>query len=197
MRDMVNDKRSLAAHLWARHPEDWYVEEQWVDHRLFERERFDGSICDPACGLGRIVEAAQSAGFRDAWGQDIVERSRHCRRVSDFLADDFSGRPPDNIISNPPFKLAQEFTARALDIALRKVAMLLPLRWIAGDERSRWLEDSRPARVLILAPRPSMPPGPVILAGLRPSGGKTDFAWFVWEKGHNSAPQISWLRRDP
>jgi hypothetical protein len=26
-------KRSLHAHLWARHPLDWYIEEQWVDER--------------------------------------------------------------------------------------------------------------------------------------------------------------------
>lgn len=193
----IAEKRSIDAHLWARHPDDWYVEEQWVDRRLFEHERFDGSICDPACGLGRIVEAAHRAGFRDAFGQDIVMRSEHCRRVSDFLIDEFSGRPPDNIVSNPPFKAAQKFTARALDIAARKVAMLLPLRWIAGGARSRWLEESRPARVLILTPRPSMPPGPVIAAGLRAGGGKTDFAWYVWEKGYGGAPQFGWLRRDP
>ncbi|HEY8214778.1 MAG TPA: hypothetical protein VIG36_11680, partial [Methylocystis sp.] len=45
--------RALNAHLWVRHPHDWYVEESWVDHRFFEEEGFEGSICDPACGLRR------------------------------------------------------------------------------------------------------------------------------------------------
>lgn len=95
-------KRALNAHLWTRHPDDWYVEEHWVDHRLFEHERFEGSVCDPACGLGRIVQAAQLARFgRTAWGQDKAERSPYCVRVADVLCDEFRGRRPDNIVSIP------------------------------------------------------------------------------------------------
>lgn len=191
-------KRALNAHLWTRHPDDWYVEEHWVDHRLFEHERFEGSVCDPACGLGRIVQAAQLAGFgRTAWGQDKVKRSPYCVRLADFLSDDFQGRWPDNIVSNPPFKLSREFVAKAHKVASRKVAMLLPLGWISGDKRSRWLEDTRRRRVLILTPRPSMPPGPVVEAGLPARGGKTDFAWYIWERGYNGEPEFGWLRRDP
>lgn len=195
--NLSHDKRTLNAHLWARHPEDWYVEEHWVDHRLFEQEAFDGSICDPACGFGRIVEAAHHAGFHDAWGQDKVCRSPYCRNVVDFLSDAHIGERPDNIVSNPPFKVAREFTVKALKVASRKVAMLLPLGWITGDKRSRWLEETRPRRVLILTPRPSMPPGPVIEAGLRPRGGKTNYAWYIWERGYNGEPEFGWLRRNP
>ncbi|MEK8121638.1 hypothetical protein WOB59_00515 [Methylocystis sp. IM4] len=194
---LCQQKRPLNAHLWERHPDDWYVEEEWVDHRLFEQESFEGSICDPACGLGRIVQAARSAGFDSAWGQDKVNRSAYCARVVDFLSDDFRGGAPANIVSNPPFKLSREFVMRARRIAARKVVMLLPLGWISGDKRSRWLEETRPRRVLILTPRPSMPPGPAILAGLRPRRGKTDFAWYIWERGYNGEPQFAWLRREP
>lgn len=194
---LPDEKRLLSAHLWARHPDDWYVEEPWVDRRLFEYERFEGSLCDPACGLGRIVEAAQRGGVKDAWGQDKVYRSTYCDRVSDFLHDQLTRRRPDNIVSNPPYKFSREFVVRARDIASREVAMLLPLRWISGDRRSRWLEETRPRRVLILTPRPSMPPGPVILARLPVRGGKTDFAWYIWERGYNGEPEFGWLRRDP
>ncbi len=190
-------KRPINAHLWERHPDDWYVEEEWVDHRLFEYEPFEGSICDPACGLGRIVEAARCARFTHAWGQDKVDRSAYCERTADFLSDDFRDRTPENVVSNPPFKLSREFVVRARQIAARKVVMLLPLGWISGDKRSRWLEETRPRRVLILTPRPSTPPGPALLTGLLPRRGKTDFAWYIWERGYNGEPEFAWLRRTP
>jgi hypothetical protein len=41
-----------------------------------------------------------------------------------------------------------------------------------------------------------MPPGAVIEAGMKPGGGTTDFAWFLWLKGFDGRPEIGWLRRD-
>lgn len=190
-------ERALNAHLWARHPDDWYVEESWVDRRLFEDEPFEGSISDPACGLGRIVEAARAAGYNDIRGEDKVRRSMFCDRVVDFLSDEPPDQRPDNICCNPPFGSAREFVIRARKIARRKVAMILPLSWISGDRRSRWLERTCPRRVLIITPRPSMPPGPVILAGLKARGGRTDFAWYIWEKNYVGEPSFGWLRRSP
>jgi hypothetical protein len=189
--------RARSAHLWVRHPDDWYVEESWVDHRFFEEEGFEGSICDPACGLGRIVEAARAAGYIDVWGEDLVSRSLFCDRAVDFLSEEAGMRAPDNICCNPPFRKSREFVIRAREIARRKVAMILPLSWISGDRRSRWLQRTFPRRVLIITPRPSMPPGPVILAGLKPRGGRTDFAWYIWEKDYSGEPSFGWLRRNP
>ncbi len=189
--------RALNAHLWVRHPQDWYVEESWVDHRFFEEETFEGSIYDPACGLGRIIEAARAAGYNDVWGEDLVSRSMFCDRAVDFLSEE-AGRPaPDNICCNPPFRKSREFVIRAREIAKRKVAMILPLSWISGDRRSRWLQRTFPRRVLIITPRPSMPPGPVILAGLKARGGRTDFAWYIWERNYIGEPSFGWLRRNP
>jgi hypothetical protein len=184
--------RELNAHLWARHPDDFYVEPFWVSERLFEVERFPGSILDPACGLGRIVMSARNAGYQ-AFGEDKVERSYFCEREHDFLSDLRFG--PDSIVSNPPFGIAQQFAVEAINAARLKVALLLPTLWLHGDERSRWLAETPLRRVLILTPRPSMPPGPVIEAGIAPGGGKNDFSWFIWEAGFSGAPEIGWLRR--
>ena len=101
-----------------------------------------------------------------------------------------------NIVSNPPFGIAERFVARALQLAERKVAMLLPANWVQGDKRSRWLETTPLAKIWFLTPRPSMPPGPVIEAGVSPGNGTTDYAWFVWQRDYGGTPQIGWLRRD-
>lgn len=191
----VTAPRELNAHLWARHPDDWYVEPEWCSRRLFEVEDFQGFILDPACGLGRIVASAIDAGY-GAFGHDKVARSAFCLETHDFIE-----WQPDSsiatIVSNPPFKIAQEFAAKALEVAYSKVALLLPTLWLHGDERSRWLAQTPLEKVLIITPRPSMPPGPVIEAGIAPGGGKNDFAWFIWSQGFAGRPEVTWLRKKP
>jgi hypothetical protein len=182
------------SHIWARDPHDFYVEPEWCSERLFRIERFEGTIYDPACGLGRIVQSAFKSGF-PAFGTDLVVRNPQlCRSAVDFLTLDMKAM---NIISNPPFGIAEKFVEHALRLATRKVAMLLPSIWLQGDKRSRWLETTSLARVLLIAPRPSMPPGAVILAGEPVGGGTTDFSWYVWDRAHKGAPTVGWLRREP
>jgi hypothetical protein len=201
--------RPLNASIWERHPEDWYVEQEWVSARLFEQEHFAGDVVDPACGMGRIAWAAAQAGLNTV-GADLVDRSpsAYARpvglcptfHVDDFLSENW-GSPhwwarPTNIVSNPPFKHAEAFVTKALQVASGKVAMLLPSKWMHGDKRSRWLEQTPLLKVLHITPRPSMPPGPVIEAGVAPGGGKEDFAWFIWLQGYDGNARAGWLRRD-
>ena len=195
--------RKRKSSLWAREANDWYVEPPWVSERLFHVETFYGTICDPACGSGNIVAAARRSGHT-AYGSDVVRRSELCGAVLDWLArsDVYPGGPIDNIVSNPPFGLCDDrktktypFVERCLERARYKVALLLPSNWIQGDARSRWLETTPLYRVYFLSPRPSMPPGQVIEAGLKPGNGTTDYAWFVWLRGYDGGPEIRWLRR--
>lgn len=188
----MNAPLPKSAHLWARHPEDWYVEPDWCSRRLFDVEAFSGLIYDPACGIGRIVNAALDAGYMAGAG-DLVRRGPLTNEVCDFL----KVRPrAENIVSNPPFGIADDFTKHALDIATEKVALLLPTKWMNSASRGKWLETTPLRRVWLLAPRPSMPPGPVIEAGEKPGNGTVDFAWFVWERGYGDQPELRWLRRD-
>lgn len=185
--------REKDAHLWARHPQDWYVEPEWCSRRLFEVEDFNSMepIIDPACGMGRIVVAGRVKGFITL-GHDLVKRSTWCSAEEDFLLDT---TPRCSIVSNPPFGIADQFAGHALSVAKRKVALLLPTKWMNGAKRGAWLETTPLRRVWLLGPRPSMPPGPVIEAGIAPGNGTVDFAWFVWERGYEGRPELHWLRR--
>lgn len=204
------------AHLWQRHPEDYYTEPEWCSERLFATEHFEGTIVDPSCGSGRIVLAARAHRERaakigdnritKALGYDIIKRSKVCNEeTEDFLTSDYE---TDNIVSNPPFGLCGkankksknrvdfEYVKRALATAEKKVALLLPLSWMTGADKGHWLAHSPLAKVLVLTPRPSMPPGPVIEAGIEPGGGEDDFAWFIWDHKHKGPPTLGWLNRD-
>jgi hypothetical protein len=187
--------KARASHIWTPDPRGWYVEPCWTSARLFETEKFTGRVHDPAEGMGRVVPAAKAAGL-DASGSDIVARVGGSGSVRDFLTD---LTPRDNLASNPPFSLKghrefmREFTTHALKVARHKVAFIFP---IARLNAARWLADTPLRRVWVLSPRPPMPPGRVIEAGVKPGGGRVDFCWLVWEQGFNGAPEMHWLHRD-
>jgi len=190
----MTGKRTKSAHVWDRDPDDWYVEPEWCSARLFDEEQFTGPVWDPSCGLGRVVEQARAAGL-SAIGTDLRKRSEACSFTVDFLTDGMAMIGHD-IVANPPFKAADAFVAQALRLASGKVAMLLPTKWLSSNRRAAWLQTTPLRRVWFMTPRPSMPPGAVIEAGIAPGNGTADFCWVVWLKGYDGAPEFRWLRRD-
>lgn len=102
-----------------------------------------GRIWEPAAGKGRLVTALSHAGYA-VRGTDI--HGFQGGVATDFL-DEFSekitfpaaishGRGFDCIVTNPPYSLKAEFTARC--IALGKPwALLMPVEWIGTAECQR------------------------------------------------------------
>lgn len=187
-------RKKQNAHLWVRDPDDWYIEPQWCDDALFAAEPFNGCIVDPCCGTGRILDAARRAGYQ-TYGFDIKDRKRNPAHAfilgNCFECDDVH----DNIVSNPPYLYDDEFLKLALARSSFKTAVLLRAQWANAGTRSRWLQTLPLKRVLALSPRPSMPPGAVIMAGINPSGGKQDFSWFVFERGYTGKPEFGWAHK--
>jgi hypothetical protein len=186
---LEKQKRLRQSHIYARDPEDRYVEPSWVSSRLFEVELFIGIIHDPAAGSGQIVNAARSAGL-EATGADIVP----CIEGMDAI-DFFQDRNNvDNVISNPPYALLRKFALQALTLAVRKVALLVPVARL--NAAGGWLKDTPLRRVWLLSPRPSIPPHQLILDGKKPQGGRVDFCWLIWQQGFRGAATLHWLWRD-
>jgi hypothetical protein len=189
--DLVSMLRPLDAHVWVKDPDGWYVEPQWVSERLFAVEKLSGDVWDPACGMGRIPDAAQAAGH-NVVATDIVDRGyQHFSGKLDFLQADQPRAA--NLVCNPPFDNCDAFARHALKLATGKVAMIWLLRRLNA---ARWLADTPLARIYLLTPRPSMPPGHVIMRGEKPGGGTQDFCWLVWSHGHAGPPEVRWLHRD-
>jgi hypothetical protein len=190
----------INAHAWQREAQEHYVEPFWCSERLFAEEKFDGGVLDPCCGFGRIVESARKAGLH-AVGSDLIERAPGFMYALDFLDSDypreilmprFGGDCP-NVVCNPPFKVAEQFALRAIAYAPGKVAMIFPT---ARLNAAHWLRETPLARVWLMTPRPSMPPGHTITAGEKPGGGKMDFCWLIWSTAHTGSAELRWLRRD-
>jgi hypothetical protein len=180
---------------YARVRDDWYVEEAAAVAALLRVERFEGRILDPACGGGNIPRICRAHGL-DAIGTDRVDRGAppYCRSGIDFLNS--PRRTVENIVCNPPYKHDEAFVLRALERATRKVAMLLRLAFLAGQERHRTIyRPHPPLRIWVFTWRTAMPPGEALRAGrIERKGGQIDYCWIVWQPGHRGPmPPLGWL----
>ena len=135
-----------------REKDDFYPTPPEGTRALLSVERFDGAIWEPACGDGAISRVLIDAGH-DVVSTDLIDRGYGDART-DFLME-WRPRAP-NIITNPPFKHAEDFVRKALDLTTDKVAMLCRLAWLEGKERRAMFEATPLARVWVFAGRLSM-----------------------------------------
>lgn len=178
---------------------DWYSDPPEATEALLRAETFDGLCWDPACGVGTIPDVLNAAGVT-CMGTDLVDRKWRPKNARVYGPHDFlTEQAPAgvlNYVCNPPYKRARAFVERALSLNPAKIAMLLPLTFLEGQERTQWLETTPLARVHVFSWRISMPPGALLHAGaVKPEGGKKAFAWFVFEHGWKGPPQIRFLHR--
>ena len=174
--------------VYERHAFDWYIEGRDVVDKLFTAVAFEGAVHDPACGGGNIPKVAMSRGL-EATGSDIVDRGYGCGGVN-FLDDD---TPRVNIVSNPPYVLAEKFAHHALKVASGRIALLVRLAFLEGQgRRKRLFVPHPPEQVWVLSTRPSMPPGDLAVDA---KGGKVAYAWICWSRSSLALtpPTIGWL----
>lgn len=177
----------------AEHRDDFYATPPEAVHALLKVENFSGTIWEPACGDGAIVNVLRAAGHR-VYATDLVERGcPDSESRVDFLFESQPGIHIGAIITNPPYALAKPFVAHALTLAVPKVAMLLRLAFLEGIGRSSILDNGLLARVHVFKNRlPRMHRHG--WAG-KEASSSIAFAWFVWELGWNKLAElnrISW-----
>src|SRR6478672_8902587 len=88
---------------------DFYSEPPWTISALLRHVPMCGSIHDPCCGIGTVVDTAAGVGF-EATGADVADRAGGRFPVRDFLNDETSYT---NFVFNPPYRLTLEFVRHA------------------------------------------------------------------------------------
>ncbi len=139
----------------------------------------DEAIWEPACGPGAIVRELRDAGFV-VYPTDLVDYGPDGVGIGgiDFLMERPTQLMPSVIVTNPPFKLADEFTRHALTLA-STVWIFQRLNWLEGVKRAD-LMDVHLDQILLGRERLPMMhrdgwEGPKLTASAMP------FAWFRFE----------------
>lgn len=177
---------------YARQELDAYFTPEWVTALLCQAETFHETIWEPACGAGHIVEALSKITGHSVIASDIHDHGEGYS-LSDFLkcrAADlwFSG----DIVTNPPFNLAQKFIEHALEITegrRGKVAMLLPFNFDAAKGRRHLFKDHPAFKVKHALTRRIR----WVNLEQKKNGPSTNHAWFVWDWKNEQPPVASYL----
>ena len=170
----------------TRQKDDWYPTPEIATRRLLDVEMFDEQIWEPADGDGATAKVLKTACY-DVISSDLNAYG-YCESGIDFLLE--QKRAADSLVSNPPYKLAEQFIQRAIDLRVDKHAWLLRLSFLEGQKRfQRLFSHHPPIRVHVFSQRLTMWRGGEEIAG----NGTTAYAWFVWRRGHTGSSQLGWL----
>ncbi len=171
---------------------DFFPTPPWATRALFEHvigPRHAEVGWDPACGDGAMARpmAEYMRSVRSSDVHDYGETPIH-----DFLqrfTPDWCGRV-DWIITNPPFRLAEEFVDRGLELAEEGVAILVRSVFIESSGRYERLFRRRPPSVMAqFVERVAMVKGRLD----RKASTATSYCWLVWEQRARGEPRLAWI----
>ena len=179
--------------LWAsnhskqeREKMDFYATDPKAIDLLLEREEFSPSILEPSCWQGHLSERLEE-NYYLVHSSDIVNRWYGV--VQDFFSyDEWCW----DIITNPPYSLAQEFIEHSLKITKpwAKIAMFLKVQFLEWKRRKELFEKFPPKVVYVFSER-------IMCAknwdfnGMKKSwGSAVAYAWYIWENGWDWEPVI-------
>lgn len=164
---------------------DFFPTPEWATAALMENEDFEGEIWECACGDGAMSRVI-SHYSNSVYSSDLHDRGFGDTGI-DFLD---SSRTATNIVTNPPYNLAESFIHQSLRLSDGKIAFLLRLAFLESAKRFNSIySQMRPSRVWVFSERITFYPN-----GKRTGGsGTTAYAWFVWDKTRNGSTELKWL----
>ena len=159
---------------------------------LLRVEQLPRTVWEPCAGFGNI-----STTLRDA-GHEVIASDLHdypgTQGGIDFLQQQQAPAGCTCIVTNPPFRIANQFVAHALDLC-PIVVMLLRLAFLESERRTNILEGRGLHRIHVFRLRLPM----MHRQGWngRKSNSGMAFCWMRWDRGFQGPAElhrISWER---
>jgi len=163
---------------------DYYPTPPQTTEALMQREVFEGMVWECACGDGRMADVIKK--YNPVYATELRTDLGYVKGGDDFLT---MYKSVPNIITNPPYRLAQQFLERALLLAEKKVALLLKLVFLESASRYNLFKSSPLKTVYVFSKRQK-----IYKDGIEGvNSGLIAYAWFVWDKSYNGKPYIDWI----
>jgi len=158
-----------------------------MEHVLHPVDR-NWRIWEPACGRGYMADALRE------YCPTVLASDIHCYGVFAEVRDFLWHQKPyevDWIITNPPYRLAQQFAERALDIAKDGVALLVRTQFLEGISRYEQLFSKAPP-ILIAQFTERVP---MVKGRVDPKiSTASSYCWLVWMgRVSDQVPQFIWI----
>lgn len=170
---------------------DYYPTPAPVTRELLRRESFPGPILEPCAGQGHMVRELKRHGL-EVWSNEPFPQNFQTNDRRDFLQYESRGAC-QSIVANPPYRHAEKFIRKAIELGFQKHAWLLRFQFIEGSKRFPFFRDHPPARLWAFSRRVQ-----VSERGLKnPIGGMIVYAWWIWEGPDvGRHPELRWIAPD-
>jgi hypothetical protein len=158
-----------------------------IEHVLGPNGLGEMSCLEPACGAGHMAKVLKEY-FSEVRCSDAYDYGYG--DVRDFIGAPYEQFSFDWVITNPPFRLAEEFVLSALSIARKGVAILARTVFLESVGRYEGIfRQSPPSKFAQFVERVPMVRGRLDMKATTATG----YAWLVWEKGQSAPPRLMWV----
>lgn len=161
-----------------------------IEHVLWQETQSLAALSclEPACGAGHMAKVLAEY-FKAITCYDICDYGFGQQR--DYLRSPYATGSWDWVITNPPFRLAEEFVLRSLEVARIGVAILARTVFIESVGRYEKLFRSRPPTTYAqFTERVPMVKGRLD----KKATTATSYCWLVWHKSAAiTAPRLVWI----
>jgi hypothetical protein len=167
---------------------DYYATDPKAAELLLEYVSLD-NILEPACGEGHLCKVFKKAEIPTTC-YDIVDRGYG--EVKDFFTiNEWNG----DIVTNPPYKYAQEFIEHSLKIIPygRQACMFLKLQFLEGKKRKKLFTKYPPKYLLVSSSRIMCAKNGDFEAMKKGGGSAVAYGWFIWVKGSRTYTTLRWV----
>lgn len=175
--------------LEEREVNDYYATDPKAAEWLLELEPELDNIWECACGEGHLAKVFDKAG-KLQFATDLIDRGYG--KTKDFLSIDTNIKYNGDIVTNAPYKFAEQFVRKALDTVTdgHKVCMFLKLTFLESKSRKQLFEQYPPKTIWVSSSR--------ILCAKNGDFDKypssaVAYAWYIWEKGYTGQTVVKWF----
>ena len=157
-----------------------------MKHVLSDQACSGMEVIEPACGRGHMSETLKEYVLK-VHSSDIFNYGYG--GVADFLHEDYTVKS-DWLITNPPFKHAEEFIQKGLTLADVGVAVLVRTVFIESVGRYKRLFSKRPPSLIAQFSERV----PIVKGRLdRTVSSATGYAWLIWNKKSQKSSRVVWI----
>lgn len=178
---------------------DAYQTPYSMTHQLFENYNgfdFNKSVLEPAAGKLAMIKILKEYFKKNICWSDLTPPPG-IKNGLDFFEYPINNKKYDYIITNPPFKLVTEFILKSMEIAKEKFALLMKIDFLTSISRYEEIYSKQSTFKFGLKYVKIFVRKPDLRSEIREDGkyntGIDGFAWYIWEKGYNKKPMISWI----
>jgi hypothetical protein len=188
-KDWNGNKKSVFTSLGAsshaveeREKHDNYATEPKATELLLKLEKFSNNIWECACGGGHLSEVLLKNGY-NVKSTDLIDRD-YASELVDFLGIDNIDMFDGDIITNPPYKYAEQFVEKALSLIPKgnRVAMFMGIQFLEGKKRREFLRRF-PIKIVYVSSSRLYCAKNGDFEKYKSNSARC-YAWFIWEKGH-------------